>query len=63
MIVEEKRKMNEDEVNEAKAFIDAFIWSRECGLDVEFVQFFLDEFKRSGNVYEAIWYANCEWDL
>lgn len=55
--------MNKDEIDAVKTLIESIKWARESGLEVEFVQFFLDEFKRTGNVYESIWYANCEWDL
>jgi hypothetical protein len=55
--------MNEDKVKQTKDFIASLNWARDCGLELEFVEFFLDEFKRTGNVYESIWYANREWDL
>lgn len=55
--------MTEEDVNKSKALLEAILWAKECGLTSEFITFFLDEFKRCGNVYDAIWYANCEWDL
>ncbi len=55
--------MTKDDIEKSKALIEAIKWASECGLTSEFITFFLDEFKRCGNVYDAIWYANCEWDL
>jgi hypothetical protein len=45
------------------AFLKALEWAKECGLQYEFTEFFLDDFSRTKDVYSAIWYANCEWDL
>ena len=55
--------MTEEDVNKSKALLDAILWAKKCGLTSEFVTFFLDEFKRTNDVYASIWYANCEWDL
>jgi hypothetical protein len=55
--------MNEDDIKTAKDFIASLEWAKECGLELEFMTFFFEEFKRSKSVYESIWYANCEWDL
>lgn len=44
-------------------FLDALAWAKECGLQYEFMEFFLRDYGNNKNVREAIHYANCEWDL
>ncbi len=44
-------------------FFDALDWATECGLQYEFIEFFLRDYGNNKNVREAIHYANCEWDL
>lgn len=55
--------MEENEINDAKLFIDALAWAKQHGLEIEFFTFFLADIKRGASVEDAIWYANCEWDL
>lgn len=43
--------------------IDALAWARECGLEHEFLEFFLNDYATTKSIPSAIWYANCEWDL
>jgi hypothetical protein len=62
-VVEKRIKMEENEINDAKLFIDALAWAKQHGLEIEFFNFFLADIKRGASVEDAIWYANCEWDL
>ncbi len=55
--------MEENEINDAKMFLDALEGAKESGLEIEFFTFFLADIRRGTSVKEAIWYAYCEWDL
>lgn len=48
---------------ELSALIAAIDNARANGLEYEFLEFFLRDYKTSGSIPEAIWYADCEWDL
>lgn len=55
--------MTEEQINDAKAFENAYAYAKENGLETEFFVFFMDDIRRGESVTEAIWYAYCEWDL
>lgn len=55
--------MEENEIEDAKIFLDALKSAKEYGMEIEFFAFFLADIKRGASVADAIWYANCEWDL
>ena len=48
---------------EATRFLDALEHAGKMGLQHEFVKFFFDDYRIKGDLDQAIWYANCEWDL
>jgi hypothetical protein len=50
-------------VKELDGFFDALRWAKECGLEYEFMEFFLRDYGNNKDVNAAIFYANCEWDL
>lgn len=55
--------MTEEQINDAKAFENAYANAKECGMETEFFVYFMDDIRRGESVTEAIWYAYCEWDL
>ena len=53
----------EKSMKEAKTLFEAIKWGKQHGLETEFLMCFLEEFKQGVSVDDAIWSANCEWDL
>ena len=49
--------------DELEALFESIKWADECGLLSEFLEFFLIDFKQTGNMFSAITFANREWDL
>lgn len=58
-MTEEDRQIRQ----ELSAFFSALKWAKVNGLEYEFMEFFLREYGIGKSVPNAIWYANCEWDL
>jgi len=58
-MTEEDREIHKEITN----FFDALEWATKCGLQYEFMEFFLRDYGNNKSVPGAIWYANCEWDL
>ena len=56
----EDRKQPYDEVD---AVLFALEWARKNALAYEFMEFFLIDYKKTGDVASAIAFANREWDL
>jgi len=51
------------EISEITALIENLKWANKQGLLFEFIDFFMADYNKNKNVYEAINYAVCEWDL
>lgn len=52
------------EFQEIHNLVRAIKWANQQGMIFEFVDFFLSDYNENGgDVYEAINYANREWDL
>lgn len=53
----------EQRYEELKLLSQAIDNAKKCGLELEFLEFFLIDYKNNGDILGAIWYADCEWDL
>lgn len=49
--------------DELEHFMVAFDNAKANGLQYEFMEFFLQDYQRNHSIDEAVWYAECEWDL
>ncbi len=50
-------------MKDLRGFADCVKWAREQGMEVEFVDAAIYALERGESLTEAIWFANCEWDL
>ena len=48
---------------EISTFFESLKWAKTCGLEFEFMEFFLRDYGINKDVIEAVNYANAEWDL
>lgn len=53
----------EQRYDELKLLAQALDNAKKNGLELEFLDFFLVDYKTNGDILGAIWYADCEWDL
>lgn len=49
--------------DELEGFLFAYENAKVNGLQYEFMEFFLRDYQHNHSIGEAIWYAECEWDL
>jgi enoyl-[acyl-carrier-protein] reductase (NADH) len=48
---------------EINRFLEALAWANECGLKMEFMDSFLQDYEQTKSIPSAVWFAECEWDL
>ena len=56
-------RRTEDIFKESQIFLIGLDHARKHGMESEYVQWFLDDYKTSHNAQQASWYAFREWDL
>lgn len=49
--------------SDAKAFLRGLEGAAESGMQIEYVDFVVKDLRRGATMEEAIWFAQCEWDL
>lgn len=53
----------EKDWEEAVGFLRGLRGAEESGLETEYVAYVIKALRRGETMAEAIWYAQCEWDL
>lgn len=44
-------------------FLKYLDWAKENGVEIEFMNSFLQDYSYNSNINQAVWFAVCEWDL
>lgn len=50
-------------IKEVEHLLRSLQWAKDNGLELEYLVSFLEDFRSTGSVMEAVWFAECEWDL